>query len=84
MREGKDPHNISKSEAKSIWEKAKSLKEEMKEEQVKIKKIISQMSYSDKQKYERLMERLKSKDLSDSEGKQVESKLDSLFKKYGY
>ena len=84
VKEGKNPKNISKSEAKSIWQKAKSLKEEMKEEQKKIKKVISQMSYSDKQKYDQLMKSLNNKDISDSEAKRIESKLDALFRKYGY
>jgi uncharacterized protein (DUF697 family) len=84
VKEGKNPKNISKSEAQSIWQKAKSLKKEMKEEQEKIKKLISRMSYSDKQKYDQLMERLKNKELSGSEAKRIESELDDLFRKYGY
>ncbi len=84
VKEGKDPKNISESEKKSIWQKARSLKEEMKEEQEKIEKLISRMPYSDKQKYNQLMERLKKQELSSSEGKKIENELDELFKKYGY
>ncbi len=84
VKEGKDPKNISKSEAKSIWQKAKSLKEEMKQEQETIKEVIKRMSYTDKQKYNRLMDNLQNRDISNSEAKRTESELDELFRKYGY
>lgn len=84
VKEGKNPHEIDKSEAKSIWQKAKTLREEMKEEKERIKQVLKRMSVVDKTRYDLLMEKLKDKNLPENEFAQVEKELDALFTKYGY
>ena len=48
VKEGKSFHGIDKSEAKSVWQKAKNLLEEMKEEQGRLKEVLKRMSTVDK------------------------------------
>lgn len=83
VKSGKDPENISKEEAKDIWNKAKILRKEMEKEQEKIKNAINKMTAADKAKYDLLMNDLKNKDTSETRLKEVEEELDELFRKYG-
>jgi gas vesicle protein len=83
VKEGKDPSSITKSDANEIWRKAKSLREEMKDTQKKIKEAVGRMSNADKEKYDKLMKRMEDKTLSNTEAKQIEKELEELFKKYG-
>ena len=84
VKEGKNPREMDKSEVKSVWQKAKTLRGEMKEEQERIKQVLKRMSVADKARYDSLMEKLKDKNLPENEFAQVEKELDALFTQYGY
>jgi uncharacterized protein (DUF697 family) len=84
VKEGKNPHDMDKSDAKSVWQKAKTLREDMKEEQERIKQVLKSMSVADKARYDSFMEKLKDKNLPQNEFAQIEKELDALFKRYGY
>jgi uncharacterized protein (DUF697 family) len=83
VKEGKDPKTMSESDARDVWRKAKTLREEMKEEQERIKEAVNRMNTPDKKEYDRLMEKMKDKNISESEASRVTDQLDQLFSKYG-
>lgn len=79
---GRSIDDVTKQEADELIRKGKEYRRENIENKRKIKKTIIGMSESDKSEYHRMMEQLKSQDLSEEKRDHLLRELDDLFKKY--
>lgn len=75
--------DIEKEEANELIKEAKKMRKENAERQKKIEETIKKMSNSDKAYYNSLIEELKRKDLSEQDQRNICTKIEVLFSKYG-
>ena len=75
----RDPKDLTDDERKKMWKEAQDLR---KTEGKKSKEAYDRMSSSDKEEFDRIMKKLRDKNLSDEERGSYLDKLEELAKKY--
>ncbi len=80
MREDRRPGDLSKGEAKAVYRRAKELRRTMDEE---VKRLVEALSPEDRAEYDRLIRRLKIRDLPEEDREAALRALDDLVTKYG-
>ena len=79
VRERRRPGDLGKGEAGGLYRRAKGLRREMKDES---RRLVEAMSPEDKAEYERMIRRLKIRDLPPHERERALDALDGLVAKY--
>ena len=79
VRERRKPGDLGKGEARAVYRRARELRREMDEES---KRLVEAMSPEDKAEYERMIRRLKIRDLPPHERERALDALDRLVAKY--
>jgi uncharacterized protein (DUF697 family) len=80
VREDRKPSDLSKGEAKEVYHRAQRLRESMEEE---AKRLVQALSPTDRAQYDRLIRRLKIRDLPKKDREAALRALDGLVTKYG-
>ncbi len=81
VREGKTPSELSEDEVKNLRQSAENLKKEMGS---KMKEIVARMSHEDKSRFDKLIDELKNRDISEERRKSIDSDIEELISKYNY